>query len=876
MASAVQPDKVSPPNTAWHALPTADVIRQLESDSSAGLSPAEASSRLALHGANRLEEQVRRSWPMMLLAQFTDVMVLVLLVAALIAALVGEPVDAIAIFVIVILNAGIGFVQEFRAERAMEALRSLAAHRAHVVRGGEIIDVAADGLVPGDIVALEAGDVVPADIRMTESARLQAEEASLTGESMPVEKRELETHDADAPLGDRHSMVYKSTLITRGRGKGIVVATGMRTELGRIAKLLSAESGKTPLQKRLTHFGRRLAALVIVICAVIFVAGWLRGEPLMTMFLTAVSLAVAAIPEALPAVVTISLALGAARMVDQQALIRRLPAVETLGSVTVICSDKTGTLTENRMTLTRTFVGGMEADQLGSDDSSLQLAMIMALCNDAHRGASGDLQGDPTETALLDAIPADQFDELQRLYPRLGELPFESERARMSTFHSTDGGVLMLVKGAPEALLPLADAVWKQPDKEAALAGLEAKAAEMAANGQRVLAFARKYLQTLPDLEEDAEAIESGLEIVGLAALMDPPREEARQAVAQCQRAGITPMMITGDHPETARAIAATLGIAPGDTPALTGKDLARMSDAQLGQAVETARVYARISPEQKIRIVEALQGKGEFVAMTGDGVNDAPALKQADIGIAMGCIGTEVAREAASMVLLDDNFATIVRAVREGRRIFDNIRHFVKYTMTSNAGEIWTLFLAPFLGLPIPLLPIHILWINLLTDGLPGLALAAEPEARDIMRRPPRSPQESLFAGGMWQHILWVGLLIGGLSIFTQAWAIRAGSEHWQSMVFTVLTLSQMANVLAIRSESESLFSIGLLSNKPLLLAILLSIAMQLAVLYVPFLQPIFGTGPLSLTELGFCVAVASVVFIAVETGKYVSRRQR
>jgi Ca2+-transporting ATPase len=877
MAASTQPGGAPPSATpAWHTLGGAAVVERLGSHATAGLTHGEARARLERHGANVLEAGGGRPWPAMLAAQFTDFMILVLVAAAVVAGIVGEPQDSIAVVVIVVLNAVIGFTQEYRAERAMAALRKMAAHKARVVREGEIAVVEAAALVPGDIVWLEAGDVVPGDVRLIETARLQAEEAALTGESVPVEKGTGAHADATAPLGDRSGMAYKGTLITRGRARGVVVATGMRTELGRIATLLSADEGRTPLQKRLAQFGRRLAVAVLAICAVLFVVGWLRGEPPLIMFLTAVSLAVAAIPEALPAVVTISLALGAARMVKRNALIRRLPAVETLGSVTFICSDKTGTLTENRMRVETLVAAGESRATLPAapDPAWRALAIAMALCNDARADAAGGLAGDPTETALLAAVPAPLREELARAHPRVAELPFDATRARMATFHRDGDAVLMLVKGAPESVLPRCVARPGPGGEASPGAGLEARATALAAAGQRVLAFALRRLPAVP-ATPDPDADERELVPLGLAGLLDPPRPEVAAAVAACREAGITPVMITGDHPATALAIATRLGIAEPGALVLTGRELARLPDAELATEVAHVRVYARTNPEQKIRIVQALQAAGEYVAMTGDGVNDAPALRQADIGVAMGRIGTDVAREAAAMTLLDDNFATIVAAVREGRRIFDNIRKFVRYTMTSNSGEIWTLFLAPFLGLPIPLLPIHILWINLVTDGLPGLALAAEPAERGVMRRPPRPPDESIFAHGLWQHVVWVGLLMGGVSLLAQALALRLG-WHWQTMVFTVLTLSQMGHALAIRSERDSLFRLGLGSNRPLLLAVLLTLALQLAVVYAPVLQPVFHTEALSAAELGACLALSVVVFGAVEVEKLVLRRRR
>ena len=858
----------------WHCLDSEAVAARLGSHVGKGLAMEAAAARLDETGPNELRESGRRHPLLMLASQFTDFMILVLLAAAVIAGFVGEPQDTVAIAVIVLLNGLIGFVQEYRAERAMAALKKMASPQARVIRGSQAMLVDAAELVPGDLVELEAGNIVPADLRLTELAALRVDESALTGESQAVEKQLARLDETDLPLGDRLNLAYKGTIATYGRARGLVVATGMQTELGKIAALLSGEAGKTPLQKRLARFGRHLALAVLAICAIIFVAGWLRGEPPLLMLLTAVSLAVAAIPEALPAVVTISLALGAARMVKQNALIRRLPAVETLGSVTYICSDKTGTLTQNRMQVDCVQAAGetLAAPPAAPASPWRELSLAMALCNDATTDADGHLAGDPTETALLAA--AADWPAARSALPRLAEIPFDSTRARMSTLHRDGGEILMLVKGAPEGLLPLcADQLGASGTVPIDQAALQAEADRLAAQGLRVLAFALKRLPAVPDAL-DAAALESGLNFIGLAGLIDPPRPEAAESVAACKTAGIIPVMITGDHPATARAIAMRLGIIGDGDKVLTGSELAQLSLEEFEREVESVRVYARINPEQKIKIVRALQDKGEFVAMTGDGVNDAPALKKADIGVAMGKGGTDVAREAAHMTLLDDNFATIVHAVREGRRIFDNIRKFVKYTMTSNSGEIWTIFLAPFFGLPIPLLPIHILWINLVTDGLPGLALASENAERNVMRRPPRPPKESIFAHGMWQHILWVGLLMGGVSLLTQAWATHTGSAHWQSMVFTVLTLSQLGHVLAIRSERESLFSLGLLSNRALLAALLLTFALQMAVLYAPPLNPVFKTEALSAGELAACLALSSVVFIGVEIEKALVRR--
>ena len=872
----------NPPSLhAWHTRSTGEVLSMLQVDARQGLSGESVRSALDRYGGNQIRAGVRRGPGRILLGQFSDFMIIVLIVAAVVSGIIGDPQDAAAIVVIVLLNAIIGAVQEYRAGRAVAALREMAAPEARVRREGHIRTIPATEVIPGDIILLEAGGIVAADLRLLETADLRLDESALTGESEAVGKTTEALTAADLPVADRRNMAFKGTLVAGGRGTGVVVATGMNTELGRIATLLHNDGiTRTPLQRRLTRFGQRLALAVLFVCVIVFVAGLLRGEPVILMFLTAVTLAVAAIPEALPAVVTISLAFGARTMSRHRALIRRLPAVETLGSVTYICSDKTGTLTENRMRVDALCASDTRVAALPQSGAAALtwrlLGRAMALNNDVHQQPGGGAGGDPTEIPLYEAARAAGFDKeaLGKILPRLGELPFDAERKCMTTLHRDGDAVTAFVKGAPEEILArcvnrLSDDGTAALDAPGLLAGAE----RLAAEGYRVLAYATR---TLPGLAEppDPRTVEQELGFLGLVGLIDPPRAEAHAAVELCRTAGITPVMITGDHPGTARAIALRLGIAQEADSVLAGRELERLSAEELQARVARTRVFARVNPEQKIRIVQSLQARGEFVAMTGDGVNDAPALKRAEIGIAMGRKGTDVAREAADMVLLDDNFATIVAAVAEGRRIFDNIRKFVKYTMTSNAGEIWTLFLAPFLGLPLPLLPIHILWINLVTDGLPGLALTAEPPERDLMTRPPRPPGESLFAHGMWQHMIWVGVLIGGLSIGAQAWAYHSGNAHWQTMVFTVLTFAQLVHVLVIRSERDSLFTLGLRSNLPLLGAIALTVALQLAVIYLPALQSVFRTSPLDGFELLLCFAIAGVVFVAVEAEKWLVRR--
>jgi Ca2+-transporting ATPase len=864
---------------AWHGLTAEATASQFRTDPHGGLTAREAAARLERCGPNDIAQASGGGWWRLLLRQFADVMILVLILAALVSGAVGEPRDAMVILVIVGINALVGAVQEYRAQRSLEALRELAAPRARVVRDGRVTVVPGRELVPGDLVVLEAGDVVGADLRLLHVADLQVDESALTGESLPVSKSVVPVADEEAPLGDRHNMAFRGTLITRGVARGIAVATGGGSEMGRIAQLLKDEKGvRTPLQRRLSRFGTQLALAVVVICALVFALGTYQGNPPLLMFLTAVSLAVAAVPEALPAVATVALAMGARSLGRQQALVRRLPAVETLGSVTYICSDKTGTLTENRMSLERLLIDGDLYERWPEPgDARLwqRLGEALALCNDVEADDDGTLTGDPTETALVEAAARAGYgrNALAERLPRIGELAFDSARKRMTTLHRDRDCAVAFVKGAPEQVLArcceqLTEAGVVPVDTQA----LGQAADALAAKGYRVLAVACRELADSDVLPTDA--LEERLCLLALVGLMDPPRAEAAAAVADCRTAGIVPVMITGDHPDTARSIAVRLGIAAEGAPVVTGSELATWSDEELATRVRELAVYARVDPAQKIRIVAALQARGEFVAMTGDGVNDAPALKRAGIGIAMGQRGTEVAREAAEMVLLDDNFATIVAAVKEGRRIFDDIRKFIKYTMSSNAGEILTLLLAPLLGLPIPLLPIQILWVNLVTDGLPGLALSVEPAERDVMRRPPRPPDESIFARGMWQHIVLVGLSIGVLSVAVQAWAIDAQKAHWQTMVFTFLVVAQLFHSLAIRAERDSMLRRDRAANPALLAAVLLTLGLQLAVIYVPALNAVFYTTPLPAADLALCLLLGAVVPLLVELEKWRVRR--
>lgn len=847
----------------YHQL-SVEEIQKIFATNEKGLATNQAARILEANGKNELIQKKKKSVWYLLLHQFTEVMVLILLLAAVVSVMVGDTKDAMVILVIILLNAIIGFVQEFRAEKAIDSLKKMSALKATVKRNGTILEIDAAELVVGDVVLLEAGNIVPADIRITEAHSLKIEESSLTGESLPVEKNHQILQQEKAPIGDRKNMGFKSTTVVHGRGEGIVVAVGMNTEIGKIAQLLQVDESKTPLQKRLADFSKRLSFVVLGICILLFVTGILRGEPPVNMLLTAISVAVAAIPEALPAIITIALAVGAKRLVKQNALIRKLPSVETLGSVTYICSDKTGTITQNKMTVTDTWIADTPS-QISAYSHRELLLMAVSLNHDVQVLGPNTFKGDPTEIALVEyALVQKIMDQPSQAFPRKAELPFDSIRKRMTTIHLFESTYLIITKGAVESILTCC----KEDDAES----LQQQVNHLAEQGKRVLGYAYTLL---PELPQQLMDVEQNLQFLGLVGMIDPPRAEATEAIALCHTAGIIPVMITGDHPQTARAIASATGILNNNNDqVITGKELEEMSSLEFEASVEQIKVYARVSPEQKLNIVEALQKKKHFVAMTGDGVNDAPALRKANIGIAMGISGTDVSKEAAQMILLDDNFATIIKAIKEGRRIFDNTKKFIKYTLTSNGGEIWTIFWAPLIGLPIPLLPIHILWINLVTDGLPGLAFAAEPAEENILARKPRATNESVFARGLGIHILWVGLLMGLVCIGTQAWAQHLGNAHWQTMVFTVLCISQMGHALAIRSHYKSLFQMGIFSNPQLIFAILLTFVLQMAVVYVPFLQDIFKTQALSLNELIICIALSSVVFWAVEIEKFLKRR--
>lgn len=931
-----QLENLEPEETSilWHTKSTAETLDALDTKPEDGLSSEEAEARKDKYGLNELEERGLRSPWVVLAGQFTEIMVIILLVAAVISFLIGETTDAIMILIIVILNAILGFTQEYRAEKAMEALKKLSVPTVRVRRDGQIKEVEANGLVPGDIVLFEAGDRIPADCRVIESVNLRAEEAALTGESVPVEKTDKRLENEKLQIGDRRNLLFMGTAVTYGRGTGVVVNTGMKTELGNIADMLQqVTEEKTPLQRKMAELGKWLAIGAFVLVAIVFAVGVWRGGEVQEMFLTAVSLAVAAVPEGLPAVVTIALALGAQRMVKRQALIRKLPAVETLGSVTTICSDKTGTLTENRMTVTVLDIAGsrldlttkmehsgatLERDETPIVEPDKDLSLLLAggaLANDASlQKNDGDdgfhTVGDPTEGALVVASARLGLwkPQLDKLMPRVDEVPFTSERKRMTTVHEIktkselaekvpyqylidylpNNKYVVFTKGAVDSLLNICDSVWSEGEIKTIDSDWEERIEKandnLAKEGMRVLGVAMKCIDTLPESDKE-ENYEDELIFIGLTGMIDPPRPEVRDAVAECRTAGIRPVMITGDHPLTALNIAKDLGIVQNEdgvddhSLVITGQQLAEMSVDELDDVVENISAYARVSPEHKVKIVEALKKRGQIIAMTGDGVNDAPALKRSDIGVAMGITGTDVSKEASDMVLLDDNFATIVHAVEEGRTIYDNIRKFIKYTMSSNIGEIIVMLLAPLLGLPIPLNAIQILWINLVTDGLPGLALGIEPPAPDTMKRPPHPPSESVLARGLGKYMILVGPLMGIVALLPELLdsfipSINYGPEVWTTMVFTTLALAQMGNALAIRSDRLTLKQLGFFSNPALIGAVVLTFALQMAVIYVPFLQDIFDTTALSFGQLAMSLGLSTIVFFVVEITKWLKQK--
>jgi Ca2+-transporting ATPase len=882
----------------WHGLSPDEVADRLETRLDRGLTQADAVRRLGEYGPNELEAARATAPWRLLLDQFKNVLILILLVAVGLSIALGHATEAIVIGAIVLLAAVLGFVQEYRAERAIEALRQMAAPTATVLRDGKEVDVPARELVPGDVLLLRAGDKASADGRLVEAVNLTVDEAALTGESMPVEKHASELEDGDLPIGDRTNMVYAGTAIAYGRGSAVVVGTGMETEFGGIARMLeSIERGKTPLQLSLDRVAMLLARAALVVVLLVVSIGLLRGQPLLDMLLFGTALAVAVVPEALPAVITISLTLAAQRMVKRNALVRRLPAIEALGSVSVICTDKTGTLTKDEMTVRKILVAGelLEVSGAGYDhegefshDGSpldpsgglLEALQAAALASDAQLmvgESNGQLQvrGDPTEGALLIAAAKSGLDPdvLRARFPRVDEIPFTSESKRMTTLHETREGVIAYAKGAPEVILgsctrQLTASGEADLDDNAREAVLET-AQTLAGQALRVLAVARRSSATRANAERD-------LTLLALIGMIDPPRPEAREAVERCRRAGVTPVMITGDHPLTAEAVARELDILT-DGRAVTGAELDALDDAALEREIEAIQVYARVSPVHKLRVVTALQRQGHSVAMTGDGVNDAPALKKADIGVAMGVTGTDVAKEAAEMTLTDDNFASIVAAVEEGRGVFANIKKYLMYLLAANLGEIGLLLGASLLGKPLPLSAVQILYVNLATDGLPALALSVDPPERDLMRRAPRGRTEGIFTrpvvaliavGGAWSALSTLGLFV---------WALSSGRElpDAMTMTFAALVLIEFFKAYSFRSDHRSVLDRPF-ANRWLNLAILWELVLVVLVINVPFLQDAFGTSALTLESWLLVVAVAFTIVPVLELAKLALRPAR
>ena len=893
----------------WFNKSIEEVEKELETDLSKGLSNEEVQKRREKYGLNELKAKKKKSLFQKFLDQFKDFSIIILIIAAIVSGIVGVAegegvTDTIIILIVVIVNAIIGVTQEAKAEKSLEALQKLTDHASKVLRNGEVTVVPAKELVPGDIVVLDTGDYIPADLRIIEAVNLKSQESSLTGESVPVEKTIDKIEEKEVGIGDRINMLFSSSLVTYGRGKGIVVETGMTTEVGKIAGMLdNTEEQITPLQEKLNKLGKTLGIAALAICVVIFIIGLIQGKEPIHMFMTAVSLAVAAIPEGLVAVSTIVLAIGVQKMVKKNAIVKRLPAVETLGSSTVICSDKTGTLTKNQMTVEKIFINGNTKDveeYKDSNDLDLEkLVLANMLCNDTKISSDGTLTGDPTETALVDmGFTLDFEPSIYDEMPRIGEVPFDSDRKLMTTINEVNGKYIVYTKGGVDELLARCNSYLLNGEIKQDLENYSKIVREnnekMAKEALRVLSCAYKEIDHKPT-DEEIKNIENDLIFVGMVGMIDPPREEAKKAVEKCKTAGIKTVMITGDHKITATAIAKKLGILENEDEAITGQDLENMSDEELEKNVRHYSVYARVSPEHKVRIVRAWQKNGEIVAMTGDGVNDSPALKQANIGCAMGMVGTDVAKEAADVILTDDNFATIVSAVEEGRRIYDNILKVIQFLLSSNVGEIVVLFLAT-LFTPLfanwfgitdishleILLPIHILWINLVTDSLPALALAFDPANKDIMNRKPNKPEKGVFTKGMTLRVIYQGVMIGlltlgafmiGLATTTEAidglTLDESKIEVGQTMAFVTLALSELVHVFNVRNNKQSVFKTGILNNKKLLLAVGASALLMIVILAIPALRSIFSIPVLPTSNIIELVLLILAPLVIVELFK-------
>ena len=882
----------------WFNLSVKEVAKELSTDTENGLQTEEVKKRYETYGKNELKGKPKKTLLQKFVDQFKDFMIIVLIIAAIVSGIVGVKngegmADTFIIMIVIIVNAIIGVAQENKAEKSLEALQKLSSHVAKVMRDGKMSVVQSADLVPGDIVVLDTGDFIPADLRIMEAVNLKVQESALTGESLPVEKLTDAIEDENVGVGDRKNLLFSSSLITYGRGKGIVVETGMKTEVGKIAEMINeAEDEETPLQAKLDNLGKTLGIVALVICAVIFVVGMFYGKEPLSMFMTAVSLAVAAIPEGLAAVSTIVLAIGVQRMVKKNAIVKKLPAVETLGSASVICSDKTGTLTQNKMTVKKVFTNGelVDLESITEFNEELrQLFQAEMLCNDTKVAEDGTLTGDPTETALIDMGNKVKFN-LEK-YPRIAELPFDSERKLMTTVHKVGEKFVVYTKGGVDELLSCCTTYQKRGEIEKDLDNYKERVLDcnkkMAEGALRVLAAGYKIIDhTLSDM--DIKNLEKNLTFIGMVGMIDPPREEAKEAVKKCNGAGIKVVMITGDHKITATAIAKELGILKNESEAITGAELEKMSDNELKEKVRNISVYARVSPEHKVRIVKAWQANGEIVAMTGDGVNDAPALKKADIGCAMGVVGTDVAKEAADLILTDDNFATVVSAVEEGRRIYNNILKAISFLLSSNVGEIVVLFLAIMLTPVLAstfgvsandldvLLPKQILWINLVTDSLPALALAVDPAEKGIMKRKPLKNKKGIFTKGMTWRIIYQGIMIGLITLAAYIFGLAtpgidaaAKIKTAQTMAFTVLALSELVHVFNIRNNKESIFKSNPFNNGKLILAIIVSASLMLTVLFVPALRTIFGIAELPISQIEETVILVISPLIIVEIFK-------
>lgn len=882
----------------WYKVTEEDLLCRLKTNKDLGLSEEAVKESLETKGYNELKEEKTKSFLAKVLAQFNDFLVIILIVASIISFIAGETVDSIVILAIVVVNAFLGLYQEGKAEKSLEALKKMASPNAKVIRNGGTTIVPANTLVPGDIVILETGDIIPADLRLIQSSNLKVDEASLTGESLPVEKN-IQVLEEDSSLGDRKNMGFMSTIVSYGRGKGIVVATGHDTEIGRIATMIQEiEDETTPLQKKLDELGKYLGIGCIIVCILVFAIGMFQGRNLLDMFMVSVSLAVAAIPEGLPAIVTIVLALGMNKMVKRNAIVKKLLAVETLGCTTVICSDKTGTLTQNEMTVVKAYTNEkiFNIEKLASDSSQAKnsvnlntLIHIGALCNDAIlEKDSGEYKviGDPTEGSLITLADKNNLspDQLNKIYPRVEELPFDSNRKMMTTIHENfpSSKYTALTKGAPDIIIDRCESIYIDgkilPFSDKLKKEVLKTNSEFSKDALRVLALTFKEYETLPD-EITSEELEKAMVFVGLVGMIDPPREEAKEAIKHCQTAGIKPIMITGDYKETAFAIAKKLNIAKDEDEAIMGKELDNVTDAELKELVKYKTVYARVSPEHKVRIVDALKANGEITAMTGDGVNDALALKRADIGIAMGITGTDVAKNTAEVILTDDNFSSIVAAVEEGRIIYSNIKKFVFFLLSCNIGEILIILTSILLGLEVPLLPIQLLWLNLVTDSFPALALGVEKGEDDIMKIPPRNPDEPILDKGMIRSIIVQSIAIAIGSLLAYRWGLKTygtdGLIRARTITFATLILAELLRAYSSRSEKHSIFEMNLFSNKTLTRGTLFSFVLLIIVLYLPILQPIFHTYPLGFSDWKIVILFSLLPLVVGEIYKMFLRKR-